>query len=108
MRHAGFDLGPVVEAERMTERGLLRWRIALVAGGRRHADGAVPLLIEWGDVHPADDLPDRGVELRAVVAGGIAPALSDWLGVDAAEPSTSASLAATLSAPRGEVTLLGA
>jgi glyoxalase-like protein len=108
LRHAGFDPGPVVAAERMTGRGPLRWRIALVAGGRRHAGGAVPLLIEWGDVHPADDLPDRGVALRAVAVGGIAPALSALLGVDAAEPSTSLSLAATLSAPRGEVTLSGA
>ena len=33
MRDAGFEPGPVVDAERMTARGLLRWRIALIAGG---------------------------------------------------------------------------
>lgn len=105
LRDAGFDPGPVVDAERMTERGLLRWRIALVAGGRRHADGAVPLLIEWGDVHPADSLPDRGVALHSVVAAGIAPELVARLGLDAAGPLTPVSLAATLSTPRGAVTL---
>ncbi|MEP7140560.1 MAG: VOC family protein, partial [Caldimonas sp.] len=98
LRNAGFDPGPVADAERMTARGLLRWRIALTAGGRRHAEGAVPLLIAWGDVHPIDSLPVSGVELRSLRVSGIEPSLSALLGVDAGVPS-SAALVAELAAP---------
>ena len=110
LRHAGFDPGPVVDAERMTPRGMLRWRIAIAAGGRRHADGAVPLLIEWGDVHPTDNLPDSGVELQSLTAG-VAPALAVWLGVSAVAPSGPAAMSprapivAELLARPGVVTL---
>ena len=37
--------------------GLLRWRIAVRADGRRPA-GGLPTLIEWGEVHPADHLAE--------------------------------------------------
>jgi hypothetical protein len=104
-RDAGFDPGAVVDAERMTPRGLLRWRIAITADGRRHADGAVPLLIQWGDVHPTDDLPGSGVELRSLGVGGIAPVLVARLGVDALGAGSAASLVAELSGPRGQVAL---
>ena len=111
LREAGFDPGDLVDAERMTPRGLLRWRIAIVAGGRRHARGAVPLLIEWGDVHPSDDLPESGVALRSLDIGGVDPALATRLGVTAlagasARPGTVASpIVAELSGPRGRVVL---
>lgn len=108
LRDAGFDSGPVVDAERMTACGLLRWRIAIAAGGRRHAAGAVPLLIQWGDVHPTDDLPRSNVELRSVGVGGIAPALVALLDVDALGPASAVSLVAELSTPRGVVTLVSA
>jgi hypothetical protein len=42
LRRAGFDPGPIVAAERMTPRGLLRWRITLPDDGGRPAAGAVP------------------------------------------------------------------
>ncbi len=108
LRDAGYDPGPVVDAERMTPGGLLRWRIAIAAGGRRHAAGAVPLLIQWGDVHPSDDLPRSDVALRSVRVGGVDPALAASLGVDALAPADAASLVAELSSPRGDVTLVSA
>ena len=106
LRDAGFDPGPVVEAERMTPRGVLRWRIAIAAGGHRHAGGAVPLLIQWGDVHPSDDLPDSDVALRVVGVGGIDPQLAALLGVDARGLADAASIVAELSSPRGDATLV--
>lgn len=104
LHDAGFDPGPVVEAERMTARGLLHWRIALTEGGLRHASGAVPLLIAWGDVHPTESLPDSGVALRSLRVSGIEPSLAELLGVDEAA-SSSAALVAELAAPTGTVTL---
>ena len=41
----------------------LRWRIALRDDGRRLRREGLPVLIEWGDVHPTDTLPDRGLRL---------------------------------------------
>ena len=108
LRDAGFDPGPVVDAERMTPRGPLRWRIAIAAGGRRHAGGAVPLLIQWGDVHPTDDLPQSDVALRSVGVGGIDPRLAASLGVDARGFADAASLVAGFSSPRGDATLVSA
>ena len=108
LRVAGFDAGAVVDAERMTPRGLLRWRIAIPADGRRHADGAVPLLIQWGDVHPTDDLPESGVDLCSFGVAGIAPELAARLGVDALGETSVAPLTAELSGPLGAVTLISA
>ena len=81
LRAAGYELGAAVAAERMTPRGLLRWRIALRDDGRRRAAGAVPLLIEWGDVHPCDALPESGVSVERIAIGGVAgpsPQRSAW------------------------------
>ena len=111
LRAAGFDPGDLVDAERMTPRGWLRWRIAIAPGGRRHARGAVPLLIEWGDVHPTDDLPESGVALRSFDIGGVDPALAARLGVlvlagASARPGADASpIVAELSGPHGGVVL---
>ena len=107
LRDAGFDPGPAVDAERTTPRGLLRWRIAIAAGGHRHARGAVPLLIEWGDVHPTDALPESGIALRSLGIGGVTPELAARLGVDAIDRASAAPVVAELSGPRGPVTLIG-
>lgn len=58
-RGEGVDAGQAVEAT----RGALRWRIALRADGRRLRREALPVLIEWGDAHPTDTLPDACVQL---------------------------------------------
>lgn len=66
LRAAGIDCGELQAAERMTPQGLLRWRISVRADGRRPLAGAAPALIEWGDVHPIDSMPDSGVALQAM------------------------------------------
>lgn len=105
LRAAGQELGAAVAAERMTPRGLLRWRIALRADGRRLASGAVPLLIEWGDVHPCDALPESGVQVEQITIGGVNESLAASLGVTAA-PAGAAPLAVSLVTPRGRVELV--
>lgn len=62
----GLDAGAVLQASRPTPRGELRWQIAVRNDGRRLLSGVLPLLIEWGDVHPADAMPSSGVQLRSV------------------------------------------
>ena len=81
LRAAGHDPGVPTAAERMTERGLLRWRITLRHDGARPAGGAVPLLIEWSGAHPTDALPESGVSLERLVIGGVPASIGAALGV---------------------------
>ena len=130
-RTAGFDPGAVVDAERATPQGLLRWQISVRPDGRRLANGAVPTLIEWGDVHPASSLPPSGSALVGLeLPGRPSGPLGAWLsaaatGADdavAGEGSSSwrapaserfasdshlatAPIVATLNTPRGQVLL---
>lgn len=62
----GIDRGALVEAERPTPSGLLRWKISLREDGQRLFSGALPTLIEWGAIHPCDALPASGVSLRTL------------------------------------------
>ncbi len=107
-RNAGFDPGAVLQAERVTAHGLLRWRITVPADGRRPGDGALPTLIEWGDVHPSASLAPSGVELAGVTLGGIPDPIGAWLGAtltvdrSAAQP---APFRVVLDTPRGRVAL---
>ncbi|MGZ5241681.1 MAG: VOC family protein [Caldimonas sp.] len=105
LRSAGHELGTAVAAERMTERGLLRWRIALRDDGGRPAAGAVPLLIEWGEVHPCDALPASGVSLERIELGGVAESVAARLGASSGAPGAPA-LAVSLATPRGRVELV--
>ena len=50
LRAAGIDRGEVLQAERATPRGLLRWQITLRGDGQRLFGGALPTLIQWGRV----------------------------------------------------------
>jgi len=109
----GHDPGPIVAAERMTPRGLLRWRITLPADGRRPGDGAMPLWIEWGAEHPGDSLPASGVTIESLQVGAVVPR---WVAQLADQAPTadapqaliavpSSPLVVRLSSPRGTVVL---
>lgn len=104
LRAAGRDPGVIVAAERMTPRGMLRWRITLPHEGRRPMGGAVPLLIQWGDVHPTDSLPRSGVSLEALEISGVSASLAACL-QDAAVGTSREPLVALLDSPRGKVRL---
>lgn len=107
---AGAVGGRVLAATRATPQGELHWRIAVPDDGARAFSGALPLLIEWGAMHPSDHLPDSGVQLTGLAlgaAGGAAAplralGLQAWIATDAAAPP----IAATLATPRGIVELM--
>ncbi|WP_295646851.1 VOC family protein, partial [uncultured Methylibium sp.] len=63
LRAIGQDAGEPTAARRMTPQGELRWRITLRADGMPQLDGALPTLIEWLGVHPAEAMPASGVRL---------------------------------------------
>jgi len=113
LRGEGHDPGPIVGAERMTPRGLLRWRITVPADGRRPGDGAMPLWIEWGAEHPSDSLPASGVTMESLQVGAAVPRpvaqLADQAPTaDAPLPLSappSSPLVARLSSPRGTIVL---
>lgn len=109
----GIDRGAVLEASRMTPAGLLQWRITVRDDGQRLFYGALPTLIEWGEVHPARGMPDSGVTLEAVDIrhprpGDLSAAWQaagidglDGVQISAGKPN----LAVVLRTPRGVVTL---
>ena len=104
-----IDLGRIVHAS----RGDLSWRITVPDDGHLPGRGLVPTLIEWsGARHPADGLPEAGLQLIALGGEHPEPApvraalaallLSETLKVTYGR---SPRLAAMLRTPRGMVTL---
>ena len=105
MRDAGTDVGGVMDAERMTPTGLLRWRIALRVDGQRPCGGAAPVLIEWNARHPTDGMTGSGVRLESLQVGVAAPDRLLPAPVQQASAPDAAPLVATFATPRGRVTL---
>ena len=106
----GIDRGPLLAAQRDTPSGLLQWKISVRDDGKRLFDGALPTLIEWGELHPAAFLSESGLALVAVAASHPRPdelrAAYEAIGLEgvtlrAGPPN----LSAVLQTPRGEVIL---
>ena len=108
----GLDRGPALTASRPTPQGLLQWRISVRDDGQRLLGGALPTLIEWGDVHPCDAMPESGLALSALTLQTPNTALLQQA-LDAAQlgdPAVRvirgpAGLSAQLHTPRGDITL---
>ncbi|WP_313084270.1 VOC family protein [Pulveribacter sp.] len=107
----GLDRGEIITASRPTPLGLLQWRITVRQDGRRLMDGCLPTLIEWGEGHPCDSLPDSGVQLQSLrlehpeahaLAGACTAAGLHQVAVEAAAAPR---LLAALRTPRGLVSL---
>jgi hypothetical protein len=101
MAAAGADPGDPTAAT----RGDFRWRITLRDDGIPQRGGAVPALIQWdGDAHPTDTMVACGVMLQALKVAGV-----DCNDLDPRAVATGvvyrAALSATLTTPRGVVTL---
>jgi len=79
---AGIDAGEALAASRPTARGLLQWRIAVRRDGALLYRGALPTLIEWEGVHPADAMAASPVRLRELTLAGLPAAAIAALGLD--------------------------
>ncbi len=106
LRGAGIERGEVLRAERPTAGGLLRWQITVRPDGRRLLQGALPTLIQWGDVHPADSMPRSAVTLERLSARGLPAAVRGLLPTQVQVSHDSrAPISATLATARGEIVL---
>lgn len=106
----GLDRGEILQASRMTPRGLLEWRITVRPDGQRLFDGCLPTLIEWGDTHPAAAMPESGVTLQAVAVrhpqAALLQAAFDAIGLHGVKVHEGpARLCAALDTPLGRVKL---
>jgi hypothetical protein len=106
----GLDRGEVLSASRSTPQGLLNWKITVREDGQRLFYGALPTLIEWGAVHPAQGMPESGVVLQSLAArhprADALRAAHDAIGLADVEVTPgSPNLTATLKTPLGLVTL---
>ncbi|MEO8022982.1 VOC family protein [Polaromonas sp.] len=114
----GLDRGAVVQASRQTASGLLSWRITVRDDGQRLFYGGLPTLIQWGlasedpahAAHPLDAMQPSGVRLEALRVSHPQPkklqAAHAAIGlVDVGVIQGAPNLVATLTTPRGLVTL---
>lgn len=106
----GLDRGEALDVSRMTPQGQLTWKITVREDGQRLFYGALPTLIQWGDVHAADGMAPSGVTLQSLHAshprpdalrGGYEAIGLAGVGLAQGPPN----LIATLQTPRGLVTL---
>ena len=105
-----IDRGELIQASRDTPQGLLHWKIAVRPDGQRLFYGALPTLIEWGDVHPAASMENSGLQLQSLRAthpqSDKLRAACSAVGLSGFEIAHGApNLLATLQTPRGLVTL---
>jgi hypothetical protein len=110
LKHLSIERGPLLPIERPTPAGLLRWQISVRPDGQRLFYGALPTIIEWGDIHPADTMPDSGVTLQTLRATHPRPAdlqaAHAAIGLQGVTVEAGApNLVATLQTPRGLVEL---
>lgn len=110
LRRLGIERGPLVQAERPTPEGILRWQISLRRDGQRLFYGGLPTLIQWGDTHPADAMPDSGLALQSLHV--CHPRVADLQAAHSAiglegvgTEQGSPNLVATLASPKGSVVL---
>jgi len=106
----GIDRGVLLQAQRPTQHGLLRWQISVREDGQRLFYGALPTLIQWDSEHPAGRLPPSGLALEALEAShpraGDLQAACAAIGLrDVAIRAGAPNLSATFQTPRGRVVL---
>ena len=110
LKGVGLDRGDVVQASRMSTRGLLEWQITIRPDGQRLLAGTLPTLIEWGATHPAAGMGESGVTLHSLQAqhpqATQLRAAAEALGLERIQLRQGpANLCATLDTPRGRVQL---
>jgi len=114
----GLDTGPVVQAQRQTDKGPLHWQITVRDDGQRLLGGTLPTLIQWGKpgaaepmrLHPRNSLPRSGVSLQKITvshsAADILKTAYEAVQLKGIETSSGeANIAAHLQTPKGLVVL---
>lgn len=106
----GIERGTLLRAERPTPRGLLQWQISVRDDGQRLFYGALPTLIQWGEVHAADGLPPSELVLTGMAATHPRPddLRAAYVAIGLQQVAVHAgppNLCATLMTPLGAVTL---
>ena len=105
-----IDRGALIEASRDSVAGRLDWKISVRDDGQRLFYGALPTVIEWGSVHPADTMPPSGVTLSALRAAHPRPEVlqAAHAALELAQVQVlpgAPNLMAELHTPRGPITL---
>jgi hypothetical protein len=107
--NVGVHPGEPLAFERDSPAGRLAWRMLVRDDGLLLHGGALPTLIEWqGPLHPAQAMPDSGVVLQSLVLQGVPPRAKEVLklrGVQVHGEAAGPAIQATLTTPRGPVTL---
>jgi hypothetical protein len=102
----GQNPGPALAAERDTPNGKLAWRILVRDDGALLCGGALPTLIQWQGVHPAEHLPASPVQLQAVALAGLPPRVPPLLRLrGVTTPDAGPAVQVVLNTPKGPVTL---
>lgn len=99
--HKGIDPGQPVALS----RGDLNWQMLLREDAQ--VPGGLPVLIQWGERHPADRLQPSECTLSAVSWSGVAAAHAKVLGLRGVTlgPDNGPRWSARINCPHGEVTL---
>ena len=105
-----IERGNVIQASRPTPHGLLEWQMTVREDGQRLFNGALPTLIEWGDIHPTHTMPSSGFTLHSLVVShpeaSLLQAAYQAIGLHSVNVSHgAANLCATLQTPKGLVRL---
>ena len=103
----GHQPGDPVAASRETPAGVLSWEILVRDDGALTCGGALPTLIQWKGLHPAQAMPACGVTLRALTLHGVPERARDVLRLRSVQvlSTPGPALTATLATPLGEVVL---
>lgn len=102
----GHQPGDPVKAGRDTPAGRLEWQILLRSDGALLCDGAMPTLIQWTGVHPAQNMVNMGVQLQGLQLTGVPPRAREVLRLRGVVHSASGpAVRAVLATPLGEVVL---
>jgi hypothetical protein len=113
-----LDTGPVVQAQRQSDKGPLQWQITVRQDGQRLLAGTLPTLIQWGKpddaepmrLHPRNSLPRSGVSLQNITvthpaADALKTAYEAVYLKDIAISEGEANISAYLQTPKGLVVL---
>jgi hypothetical protein len=100
----GHNPGDPVAASRATPAGVLSWEILVREDGQLNCGGALPTLIQWRGMHPAEHMPDSGVTLRALTLHGVPESARKVLRLRGVQvlASEGPALSATFATPLGE------